>query len=187
MTLPPTGWNYQKALIVNYNMWAHNAIPVKEWDIYWVWEILYEVEKVWKRRIFNCKCVCGSTKIIQLHQLRMLLPKSCGCIKNKWAFKHWMKDSPMYKKWKYMRERCSSKAPHKIKAYTNKWVKVCEEWNDFIRFYEDMKLWFSPTLELDRVDNDKWYHKENCRWTTKSENCKNRWTKIQPLPQPPTK
>ena len=57
-----------------------------------------------------------------------------------------------------------------------KWIVVCDRWDSFTNFLEDMESSFNKWLELDRIDNDKWYSKENCRWATKSENAKNRST-----------
>ena len=162
-------------------MRAHNALEIKVWEKFWILKVLYEAYKIWGRRAFMCRCECGTERIITLHSLSSWT-KSCGCV-NKWSMTHWMKWTPMYKKWRYMRERCSAKSPHKRRTYLDRWITVCDEWNDFLRFYEDMKEWFLPELELDRIDNDKWYSKSNCRWVTKSENCKNR---RKPLPKPPT-
>lgn len=163
---------------------AYNSLVVNVGDKYWIWEIIEEVEKHGKLRQFMCKCECWNVVKIKLKSLRRWEPHSCWCKKNNGATTHWMRWTPLYKKWQYMRERCSANAPHKAKCYKDRWITVCEDWNDFMRFYEDMKEWFSPDLELDRIDNDKWYFKENCRWVTKAENIKNR-RKKSPLPKPP--
>lgn len=166
---------------------AYNSLHINTWDIFWNWTIVSEIDKIRpNRRRFRCTCICWNTKDNDLHDIKNWIPKSCGCIKNIWSTKHWMKWTPMYKKWRYMRERCSSKSPHKMKSYLNKWIKVCERWNNFLNFYEDMKEWFSPNLELDRKDNNLWYSKDNCRWVTKSVNCQNRWNKM-PISLPPNK
>ena len=36
-----------------------------------------------------------------------------------------------------------------------------------------MKEWYNDKLQLDRVDNNKWYSKDNCRWVTAKQNCNN--------------
>jgi hypothetical protein len=38
---------------------------------------------------------------------------------------------------------------------------------------------YEESLQLDRIDNDKGYCKENCRWVTCKENCNNRRTNIK--------
>ena len=163
-------------------MQAYNRLNIQVWDKYSHWEILSESEKKWKVRFFKCICKCWNIKNVALKSLRNWNSQCCWCI-NIGSATHWMKGTTMYNKWRYMRERCSNKSEHKRKSYLDKWITVCPEWNDFMVFYKDMKVWFSEELELDRKDNSKWYYKENCRWVTKSVNCKNRWNK--PLPLPP--
>jgi len=113
-----------------------------------------------------------------------LVGTACRCeifIMNK---THGMKYHPLYKRWKNMKSRCQITKWHKYKSYMWKWISVCERWNWFPNFVEDMYSLYSEWLELDRINNDWNYCPENCRWVTKSENCKNRWKTI-PLPLPP--
>lgn len=52
---------------------------------------------------------------------------------------------------------------------------MCEEWkNSLVSFYNDMGETYKNGLELDRIDNNGPYCKENCRWVTKSKNGSNR-------------
>lgn len=82
--------------------------------------------------------------------------------------------TPLYRRWKSMRERCSNPQHQNYKYYGGKGIRVCDEWNkDFFAF----KKWaassgYSPELELDRIDPAKDYSPENCRWLGKRENIK---------------
>lgn len=79
-----------------------------------------------------------------------------------------------YQAWKAMKSRCYSPSTKKCRDYQIKGIIVCSEWlNDFDKFLEDMGE-CPNNLSLDRIDNDKSYYKENCRWTTNSEQAKNR-------------
>lgn len=84
-----------------------------------------------------------------------------------------------YKIWVAMMSRCSGKEQRDKKWYFDKGVKVCEEWKDFSCFFIDM--WRSYAIhrqgfdstELDRIDSNGNYSKNNCRWVTRLENMNN--------------
>jgi hypothetical protein len=50
---------------------------------------------------------------------------------------------------------------------------VCEEWScpvtGFDKFYSDMGDKPSDDHTLDRIDNEKGYYKENCKWSCRRE------------------
>jgi hypothetical protein len=59
------------------------------------------------------------------------------------------------------------------KYYTN--VKLCEEWRSFANFYRwAMSHGYREDLSIDRIDNEKGYSPDNCRWVTRSVQNKNR-------------
>lgn len=78
--------------------------------------------------------------------------------------------SPTYVSWEGMRRRVTD-VHTQHKYYTH--VKVCERWNSFLNFLEDMGE-RPKGLTLDRIDTNGDYCKENCRWATWSEQNKNR-------------
>ncbi len=68
-----------------------------------------------------------------------------------------------YNTWRSMKERCNNPANNHYKSYGARGIKVCERWNEFLYFLEDMGE-RPKGLTLDRVDNDKGYSPDNCRW-----------------------
>ena len=89
--------------------------------------------------------------------------------------KHNMCGTRIYKKWKQMKSRCYNKSYQHYDRYGGRGIKVCDEWKDnFLQFYKDMGEPPTTNHQLDRINNDGDYCKENCRWVTPSENCYNR-------------
>ena len=74
-----------------------------------------------------------------------------------------------------MRRRCSSNETKSLgrlkmrKYYSERGISVCERWQlSFVAFLGDMGE--APDgLSLDRIDNDKGYYRDNCRWATRRE------------------
>lgn len=80
--------------------------------------------------------------------------------------------TPEYKCWERMKGRCSNKSRS---YYHGKGIKVCDRWlHSFSNFYADMGKLPSSKHSLDRINNEKDYTPENCRWATKQEQCINR-------------
>lgn len=74
--------------------------------------------------------------------------------------------NPIYAAWNGMKDRCSNPNSLFYKNYGGRGIKVCDEWDSFDNFYNDMVSSYKKGLVLDRIDNAKGYSKENCRWTT---------------------
>ena len=83
------------------------------------------------------------------------------------------KEIPEYHIWKAMRARCSKTCNSNL-TYKEKNITVCEEWNDFIVFYNDMGPRPSDKHSIDREDNNGNYCKSNCRWVIQKTQCENR-------------
>ena len=78
-----------------------------------------------------------------------------------------------------MKTRCYNENNPKYKNYGGRGIEVCDEWLDFKNFHEwAISHGFEKGLSLERIDNDKGYCPENCRWATMLEQAKNKRTNI---------
>lgn len=84
-------------------------------------------------------------------------------------------DDRIYKIWEGMRERCNRENHVRYDKYGGRGIKVRDEWNDYLPFAKwAINNGYSKELSLDRIDNDKGYSPDNCRWVTMNEQQNNR-------------
>jgi hypothetical protein len=77
-----------------------------------------------------------------------------------------------------MKSRCQNPKGKAIKTYGERGIKFCDRWACFENFFADMGE-CPPGHELDRVDNDGHYCKDNCRWATHAEQQRNKTNTIR--------
>jgi hypothetical protein len=83
------------------------------------------------------------------------------------------KPSRAYQAWANMKQRCNNPNHPSYADYGGRGITVCERWADFSAFHVDMGD-PPPGLSLDRIDNDRGYGPDNCRWATQIEQQHNR-------------
>ena len=80
-----------------------------------------------------------------------------------------------YHSWNSMKNRCNNPNLKEYKNYGGRGITYDKRWEDFREFYKDMGERPNNTT-LDRIDVDKNYCKENCRWATREEQQRNQRT-----------
>lgn len=76
----------------------------------------------------------------------------------------------LYRIYSGMHIRCENERDPHYRNYGGRGIDVCPEWSGkdgFFYFYKwAMENGYREELSIDRVDNDKGYYPDNCRWAT---------------------
>ena len=89
-----------------------------------------------------------------------------------------MTDTRIYNIYHNMKNRCYNPNDDRYKDYGGRGIRICDEWlgkHGFENFCEwSMENGYSNKLSIDRIDNEKGYSPDNCRWITMKEQIENR-------------
>lgn len=137
---------------------------------------------------WRCMCHCGTETVVRKSHLKGGSTKSCGCERaamvsaTHTTHGHWKggKGSSEYSTWVSARVRCHTPSGHAYKDYGARGITMCDRW----RFGENGKSGFECFIAdmglrpeggtLDRIDNNKGYSLDNCRWISMKDQGRNK-------------
>ena len=124
------------------------------------------------------KCFCGNEFITRVSGVKGGKVKSCGCtrkLKSIARFKtHGLSNSITYSSWECMKARCINPHNKFYPNYGGRGIKVCDRWMKFENFLEDMGERPSKKYSIDRKDVNKDYCIDNCMWSDRYTQDRNR-------------
>lgn len=130
---------------------------------------------------YECTCDCGTITFPRKSSLVNGDTKSCGCVSKEKTTErvtsHGMSKHPLYTVWLDMNRRCFNSKRKDYKHYGGRGITVLPEWQGdtgLHQFIQDMYSSYREGLELDRINVDGNYCKDNCRWTTRRQQVINR-------------
>lgn len=136
----------------------------------------YKMMKSRKRKFALCKCDCGNITEVRYDCVKNGNTKSCGCMNTEDKKKpNSIKKHKLYRVYWAIRERCYNKKNKNYKYYGLRGIVMCDDW---LNSYEKFLSWclthgYSDGLQIDRIDTNKGYTPDNCRFTTSSNNNNN--------------
>lgn len=129
---------------------------------------------------WRCSCSCGNLIIVKSTKLLTGKTTSCGCGGNKNPKHHGLVNTPEYRAWSNMLQRCYNENNPEFKRYGARGICVCKPWREsFMNFYNHVGPRPSDSHSLDREDNDGHYEPGNCRWATLLEQANNKRTNVK--------
>lgn len=142
--------------------------------------VIAEAGKLNKKRRVKVRCSCANSteKVVNFGDLRSGKTKSCGCMRlailASSNISHGMRKHPLYQTWGNMLQRCTNTANKDYHHYGGRGITVCARWKTFENFLADVGKTWEKGLTLDRKDNELGYNPENCKWSSREEQARNR-------------
>lgn len=142
------------------------------------WTVIERAERDKHRfACWLCRCQCGTIKSVNENTLVRGKSTSCGCLTkeaNSQRGTHGESHKTrLYRCWQLMRRRCNNPNSTEYHYYGARGITVCARWEKYEHFRDDMGDHPGDGYSIDRIDNDRGYEPDNCRWATRSQQSSN--------------
>lgn len=135
-----------------------------------------------KEKIWECVCECGEVVHRTSYSLRKIIKTGCKNCQNKIVGEknrkghHYSKR--LFECWVNMKTRATNKNQDVNNRYVNRGITICDDWAKNYYSFENWALenGYEENLTLDRIDNNKGYEPNNCKWSNKTQQANNRRT-----------
>ncbi len=127
------------------------------------------------------KCECGTIKRLRYDSVKAGTIKSCGCKRKYFAqinkhYKHAGHGTRLYNIYHKMKARCYNAKYAESQYYGERGIKICDEW---LKSFETFRDWamshgYNDNLSIDRIDTNKGYSPDNCRWASAKQQSRNK-------------
>lgn len=136
--------------------------------------------KVGRRARWRFKCDCGNDYEGMVQSIRRGVRHCLSCanaVRAAKAVTHGQcrgERSRLYNIWVGMRGRCNNERDKVFYLYGGRGIKVCAEWDEYPAF----RAWaeangYTDNLTIDRIDGNRGYEPDNCRWVTQADQARN--------------
>ena len=127
--------------------------------------------------IYKCG-FCGTEFKTCTYNVKSGNTESCGCYNKRRASEthkiHGLQTTRLYNIWADIKRRTLNPKHKSYNNYGGRGITICEEWLDIQNFYDwAMSNGYSDELSIDRIDNNKNYCPDNCRWATQTIQTRN--------------